>query len=190
MRPNKARPFYGAHKPAVQRIPTARAARAVCRRRRSLSSTRRRLPGRGRQWRVSWARRRDRRVGAPPTEPGQQVTAADRPWPAAWAAARPLFSRLGSRKIPGSSLQVAATALAAAAGTRPGCPGEKGSSGWRSRSNEPATALLPHQDQPPGTTSNSAHSESSSVGGVGCSWVLSVGVCREFVISRSPVRFR
>jgi len=34
VRPNKARPFYGAHKPAVQRIPTARAARAVCRRRR------------------------------------------------------------------------------------------------------------------------------------------------------------
>jgi hypothetical protein len=52
-----------------------------------------------------------------------------------------------------------------------------------------ATALLPHQDQPPRTTSTSAHSESSSVGGVGCSWLLSVGSCREFVISRSPVRF-
>ena len=38
-----------------------------------------------------------------------------------------------------------------------------------------ATALLPHQDEPARTRSNSAHSESSSVGRVGCSWLLSVG---------------
>jgi hypothetical protein len=39
------------------------------------------------------------------------------------------------------------------------------------------------QDEPPRTRSTSAHSESSSVGGVGCSWLLSVGSRREFVIS-------
>src|SRR5207249_8625658 len=46
-----------------------------------------------------------------------------------------------------------------------------------------ATALLPHQDELPGIRSTSPHSESSSVRGVGCSWVLSVRSCREFVIS-------
>ena len=55
----------------------------------------------------------------------------------------------------------------------------------RSRATGVATALLPHQDQPPRTRSNSSHSESSSVGGVGCSWLLSVGSCRGFVISGS-----
>jgi NADH:ubiquinone oxidoreductase subunit E len=35
-----------------------------------------------------------------------------------------------------------------------------------------ATALLPHLDQPSRTRSNSSHSKSSSVGRVGCSWLL------------------
>jgi hypothetical protein len=53
----------------------------------------------------------------------------------------------------------------------------------RGRKATPATALLPNQDEPPRTRSNSPHSKSSSSGRVGCSWLLSVGSRREFVIS-------
>src|SRR5262249_51263877 len=48
-----------------------------------------------------------------------------------------------------------------------------------------AMALLPHQDELPRTRRFSHGSKSSSVGGVGCSWLPFVGSRIEFVISGS-----